>query len=87
MANEHQEQSCRRWSSRTVVAFIVFVVVAAFYLWTDHRVHVLAAVPLLPYLVFLACPLMHLFMHLGHGGHQATSEATVQDNGAKGSAQ
>jgi len=24
----------------------------------------------LPYLLLLACPLMHLFMHHGHGGHQ-----------------
>jgi hypothetical protein len=24
----------------------------------------------LPYLILLACPLMHLFMHRGHGGHQ-----------------
>jgi hypothetical protein len=23
----------------------------------------------LPYLVFLACPLIHLFSHRGHGGH------------------
>jgi hypothetical protein len=23
----------------------------------------------LPFLIFLACPLMHLFMHHGHGGH------------------
>lgn len=23
----------------------------------------------LPYLLILACPLMHLFMHGGHGGH------------------
>jgi hypothetical protein len=23
----------------------------------------------LPYLVFLACPLIHLFMHRGHGNH------------------
>jgi len=32
----------------------------------DHWVHVLGV---LPYLVILACPLMHLFMHRGHGGH------------------
>jgi hypothetical protein len=23
----------------------------------------------LPYLLLLACPLMHVFMHRGHGGH------------------
>lgn len=24
---------------------------------------------LLPFLLLMACPLMHLFMHRGHGGH------------------
>jgi hypothetical protein len=24
---------------------------------------------ILPYLLLLACPLMHVFMHGGHGGH------------------
>jgi hypothetical protein len=24
----------------------------------------------LPFLVLLACPLMHFFMHGGHGGHR-----------------
>jgi hypothetical protein len=32
----------------------------------EHWVHVLGV---LPYLLILACPLMHLFMHKGHGGH------------------
>jgi hypothetical protein len=30
----------------------------------DHWAHVLGV---LPYLVLLACPLMHVFMHRGHG--------------------
>lgn len=47
-------------------AFIGFAAVAAFFLWTEHRAHLLG---LLPYLLFLACPLMHLFHHRGHGGH------------------
>jgi hypothetical protein len=33
-------------------------------LWTEHRAHVIQA---LPYLLVLLCPLMHLFH--GHGGH------------------
>jgi Protein of unknown function (DUF2933) len=45
---------------------MVFLVAAAFFLWTEHRAHVLGV---LPYLVFLACPLIHLFSHRGHGGH------------------
>ncbi|WP_181700843.1 DUF2933 domain-containing protein [Chthonobacter albigriseus] len=32
----------------------------------DHWTHVLGV---LPYLVILACPLMHVVMHRGHGGH------------------
>lgn len=42
-----------------------FLVVAAFFLWTEHRAHFLGA---LPYLLLLACPLMHFFHH-GRGGH------------------
>lgn len=37
-----------------------------FWLLRDHWGHALGV---LPYLLFLACPLMHLFMHHGHGGH------------------
>jgi hypothetical protein len=29
----------------------------------------------LPYLVFLACPLIHLLMHHGHGGHGGHHES------------
>lgn len=45
---------------------IVFLAIAAFYLFIEHRAHLLGA---LPFLLLLACPLMHLFMHHGHGGH------------------
>ena len=53
-------------SKRSHWVFIGFVLVAGFLLFTEHRAHVLGA---LPYLLLLACPLMHLFMHHGHG-HQ-----------------
>ena len=45
----------------------VLLVIAAYFLLTEHRAHVIAA---LPWLLLLACPLMHLFMHRGHGSHQ-----------------
>ncbi len=35
-----------------------------FLLWEDHKAHLLGA---LPWLIVLACPLMHLFMHRRHG--------------------
>lgn len=43
-----------------------FLAVAGWLLWEEHRVHVLGA---LPWLILLACPLLHVFMHGGHGGH------------------
>lgn len=34
-----------------------------------------------PYLLFLACPLMHLFMHRSHGGQSSSSDAdSIQRN-------
>jgi len=50
---------------------IAFLAIAAFYLFTEHRAHLLGA---LPFLLLLACPLMHLFMHHGHGDHGNDTE-------------
>ena len=47
-----------------VVALIGFMAIAGYFLWTKHRAHV---IPFLPYALLLLCPLMHLFMHHGHG--------------------
>ncbi|MBY0493379.1 MAG: DUF2933 domain-containing protein [Cyanobacteria bacterium] len=43
-----------------------FLAIAAFFLWEEHRAHILGA---LPYALLLLCPIIHLFMHRGHGGH------------------
>jgi hypothetical protein len=49
------------------LALLGFLAVAAFLFLAGHTDHVFAA---LPFLLILACPLMHLFMtHGGHGGH------------------
>jgi hypothetical protein len=49
--------------SRTGVATLIAVAVLGFLIYTDHTAHVLGAIP---YLLLLACPLMHIFMHGGH---------------------
>jgi uncharacterized membrane protein HdeD (DUF308 family) len=54
------------WRSAAGVVLIGFGLVAAFFLVTEHRAHLFG---FLPWLLFLACPLMHLFMHHGHGNH------------------
>ncbi len=48
------------------LALIGFLAVGAFFLVTEHRAH---AWEWLPYMLLAACPLMHLFMHKNHGGH------------------
>jgi hypothetical protein len=54
-------------------AFLGFAAIALFFLWTEHRAHLLGA---LPYLLVLACPLMHLFHH-GHGHHHGGMKHTA----------
>jgi Protein of unknown function (DUF2933) len=54
------------WRSRFGLGWLVLAAVAGWFLWTEHRAHLFGA---LPWLVLLACPLMHVFMHRGHHGH------------------
>lgn len=51
--------------SRTGLALIGFLAIAGFFLFTEHRAHLLG---FLPFLLLAACPLLHLF-HGGHGDH------------------
>ena len=48
------------------LASLVIIIGGGLFLWNEHRAHLLDA---LPYLIFLLCPIMHLFMHKGHGDH------------------
>ena len=59
-----EPRALSRWRRR--VAFAVFAAVAAYFLWTEHRAHAIQA---LPWLLLMACPLMHVFVHRGHGSH------------------
>jgi hypothetical protein len=52
------------WRSAAGLALLVAIAVSSFYLITEHTAHLMGA---LPYLFLLACPLMHVFMHRGHG--------------------
>jgi hypothetical protein len=65
------------WRTRSGVVLCGFLIVAGFYLVTEHTAHVLGA---LPFLLLLSCPLMHLFMHHGHGGHGGHDAASPGSN-------
>lgn len=58
--------------SRTWWAFVGFLAIAGFFLMTEHRAHLFG---ILPFLLILACPLLHVFGHShdGHGGHGGQS--------------
>ena len=60
--NEGRTQSAAKW------VFIVFLLVAGYFLIMEHRAHLGGALYYLPFLLLLACPLLHLFHHGGHGG-------------------
>ena len=54
------------WTSWAFLIFLAFGAMAIVLLWTEHRAHLLGA---LPFLFLLACPLLHIFG--GHGSHGA----------------
>ena len=84
MEHKHESDNDDAMKSKANIALIVFLVIAAFFLITEHRAHLsgwLSSYGI--WLLLLACPLMHLFMHggHGHGGHgssEASNESTKE---------
>ena len=69
MNNDHGQDN---HSSNSIMKyiFIGFLLVAGFFLITEHRAHLYG---ILPFLLLAACPLMHFFGHR-HGGHSDHEE-------------
>lgn len=55
-----------------LLAFGLFLAMAFFLLWEEHRAHMLGA---LPYVLLLLCPIIHVFMHRGHGHGNPRAES------------
>ena len=55
--------------------FWSFAAIAGFFLLTEHRAHVFQY---LPYVLLLACPLLHLFH--GHGGRGTGGHEHKEEN-------
>ena len=72
--DQHQDSF---WSSRSALVLLVFLAMGGALLFTEHRAHVLG---ILPFLFLLACPLLHMFMHGGHGGHDAPNVPAGQES-------
>ena len=63
--NEHDHPPSF-WKTPFGIGATVIAVTASIYIYVVHKDHLLA---LLPYAFLAACPLMHMFMHRGHGAH------------------
>ena len=78
--SQHNAEPTGFWGSRYAIGLLVLGAIAAYFLLSEHRAHFFGA---LPFLLLLACPLMHVFMHRGHGGHaggQAHHSGGEQDS-------
>lgn len=51
---------------KTWIELAGFLAIATFFLWEEHRAHILGV---LPWVLLLLCPILHLFMHRNHGAH------------------
>ena len=65
-----------RWTSPLGIFMALAGAVGLYYLLTEHPTHLTQAIP---FVILLACPLMHLFgLHHGghgsHGGHEAGAD-------------
>jgi len=76
MNTEHGEKKSF-WLSPSGIALVVFLAAAGYFLWTEHRAHV---VGFLPYTFLLLCVGMHFFMHGSHGGHGAHKHGDKGDD-------
>jgi Protein of unknown function (DUF2933) len=72
---EHAQEEGSFLKSRAGWVLIGFLIIAGALLFTEHRAHVLG---LLIWLPLLACPLMHVFMHRGHGHHGNSDQQNNQ---------
>lgn len=80
MDTERHEHPPSFWKSPAGLALCVVGAVAAYFLFTEHRAHLAGW---LPYAFLAACPLMHIFMHHGHGhgGHQRPQDTPPAADG------
>ncbi len=76
--HEHNHSSWNElsWLKRHRWVTYLGLVILTYFLLMEHRDHVFQ---FLPYLIFLACPLMHIFMHKGHDHGHSINERKDQE--------
>jgi len=66
---QHDSKENRGFRIPTKWVLLGFIAIAGYFLITEHRAH---AIQFLPFLLLLACPLLHMFHN--HGGHKHGDE-------------
>ena len=69
MNHDHESHENHNPNSKLNWVLLGFLAIAGYFLVMEHKAHLEGVLYYLPYLLLLACPLMHLFMHHDHGGH------------------
>jgi len=77
MHAQHDSHGGSFLTSRGGLVLLAFLAVAGFYLITEHTAHLFGVVP---FLLLLACPLLHVFMHGGHGGEHGSGRQHTGDS-------
>lgn len=60
------------WRSWPGICAILLIAALLFFLVTEHTAHFFG---MLPFGILLLCPLLHIFMHKGHGGHGGNDDS------------
>jgi hypothetical protein len=77
MEHDHRihDSHPNQWRTARTGGLFIMGAIGAYFLLTKHYTHVLDA---LPFLLLLACPLMHIFMHHGHGNHSTAERQSSE---------
>ncbi|HQR98935.1 MULTISPECIES: DUF2933 domain-containing protein [unclassified Polaromonas] len=78
---DNDRQAPSFWRRPAGMAVATAALIAGFYLLREHWGHVLGY---WPYLLLLACPLMHLMHGHGHGGHKHRRDEPERTNQGAG---
>lgn len=65
--------------SKSGLVLVGFLAVAGYFLWAEHKAHILAYLPLI--LILGVCVGMHFFMHGGHGGGHGSHDDKPGEGG------
>ena len=79
MDNKNRSFASRIFPRPWVVSLIVFLLIAFFFLWSEHEAHLIGALPLL--VILGLCLGMHFLMHGSHGGGHRHGDGTPPEGG------